>query len=410
MKAIKEGQARTRAMLLKRSPNNPTLFLSSLVLLLAYVVFLAGSSSHEDISCSSTGAGQDQEGCSVEPLGTLSGTLQGIPLPTIQVSNLSNVLESCCALLCLPPCDPLTNSVLHRVKQVFLEDSVVFIGSLSNSTSVSSDIEWDSRTRWDETTKVVFYEKTVLDRTCLLSPPRSRFKATPYTGQVIPELLVQFINEKCGTLRTITGALSAAGLFHSFIMSNLYSPEDMNIECPRLSHIPDQETFFQEFLFRSRPVVIENGAANWPAMEKWTMQYLRGLYGSKKIHIKLTEDGEFEGVGSATLWEGYHDNWIPEAVRSQLQYPDLVVVRPASVEMTFSRFLDFIASRNRTHSAYLEYSSIPSHLPLLEQDVKEMPFLNGLLSRSHLNIWLSDGNTLGKLHFDPFDNFLCQVS
>ena len=398
-------------VLLKRRPH-PTLRLSFPAFLLASILFLAGSSTHhssEDISCSTGPAGSSQGSCNVEPpLDTLTAAL-GVPLPTIQVSNLSDVLESHCALLCLPPCDPSTKSVLRQVKQVFLEDSIVFIGTLSNSTSVSIDIEWDASTWRDETTKVVFYDKTVLDRTCLLSPPRSRFKAMPYTGQVIPELLVQFVNEKCGTYRTISGALNVAGLFHSFIMTNLYHPEDMDVECPRLSHIPDQETFFQEFLFRSRPVVIENGAANWPAMEKWTMEYLRGLYGGKNIHIKLTEDGEFEGVESGTLWEGYRDNWIPESVRSQMQYPDLVVVRPATAEMTFSQFLDFITSRNRTHSAYLEYSSIPSHLPLLEQDIREMPFLKDLLSRRHLNIWLSDGNTLGKLHFDPFDNFLCQV-
>lgn len=33
-----------------------------------------------------------------------------------------------------------------------------------------------------------------------------------------------------------------------------------------------------------------------------------------------------------------------------------------------------------------------------------------VLKRRHLNIWLSNGNTLGKLHYDPFDNFLCQIS
>ncbi|XP_068735056.1 tRNA wybutosine-synthesizing protein 5-like isoform X2 [Montipora capricornis] len=49
-------------------------------------------------------------------------------------------------------------------------------------------------------------------------------------------------------------------------------------------------------------------------------------------------------------------------------------------------------------------------LPELEQDIKEMPFIFGELKRRHLNIWLSNGNTLGKLHFDPFDNFLCQIS
>lgn len=376
--------------------------------LLSSVVILAGSSTHhssEDVLCTAA-----EHSCSAKPLdtGTLSAGLS-VPLPTIHLSNLSNVLELQCALLCLPPCNSLTTSTLYQVKQVFLEDSEVFIGLLSNSTSVLSDVVWKTPSQEKEVAKVIFYDKTVLDRTCMLYPPRTNFKATPYTGQVIPELLVQFLNEKCSTHRTVAGGLNAAGLFHSYVMDNLYRLADMNVECPRLSHIPNQETFFQQFLFRSRPVILENGAANWPAMKKWTMEYLRGLYGEKKIHIKLTGDGEFEGVESGTLWEDYRDDWIPEKVRSQMQYPDLVVVRPASAEMPFSQFLDFIASGNRTFSAYLEYSSIPSHLPRLEEDTREMPFLNGLLSRKHLNIWLSDGNTLGKLHFDPFDNFLCQV-
>ncbi|XP_022083577.1 jmjC domain-containing protein 7-like isoform X5 [Acanthaster planci] len=65
--------------------------------------------------------------------------------------------------------------------------------------------------------------------------------------------------------------------------------------------------------------------------------------------------------------------------------------------------------RRRLASAYLEYSSIPDYLPELEEDIPEFPFAQDLLTRRHLNIWLGDGNTLGKLHFDPFDNFLCQI-
>lgn len=373
--------------------------------LLSSVVLLTASISSDDTLSTRTSS-LLQRSCSAQrPLDTLT-----IPLPTIHLSDLSSILESQCALLCVPPCSHLVHSALNKVKQVFLEDSDVFIGLLSNSTSASSDINWKTPTwKENEADNVVFYDKTVLDRTCLLSPPRTNFKASPYTGQVIPELVVQFLNEKCGTHRTVTGGLNAAGLFHSYIMDNLYRLEEMNMECPRLSHLPDQETFFQQFLFRSKPVILEKGVENWQAMKKWTVEYLKGLYGEKKIHIKLTEDGEFEGVESGTLWEGYRDDRIPETVRSQMLHPDLVVVRPASAEMTFSQFLDFITSSNRTYSAYLEYSSIPSHLPRLEEDISEMPFLNGLLDRQHLNVWLSDGNTLGKLHFDPFDNFLCQV-
>lgn len=340
-------------------------------------------------------------------------------LPTVQLSvNLSEVLESQCALLCVPPCDPITTATLLRVNEVFRHDSSVFVGTLTDS-SATSDITWKHGTfthhhnnnrNNSNNSKIAFYEQLPRDRTCLMSPPTPSPKAALYTGQAIPELLVQFLNEKCQTHRTITGALTAAGIFHSFVMDNLYRLDAAEVQCPRLSRIPDRETFFQQFLFRSRPVVLENAAGSWPAMRKWTTEHLRGLYGRKRVHVKLTPDGEFEGVESASLWRDYRNDWIPESVRSQLSHPDLVVVRPASVEITFSQFLDYIASSNRSFSAYLEYSSIPFHLPLLEEDVREMPFLEGFLERRHLNIWLSDGNTLGKLHFDPFDNFLCQIS
>jgi jumonji domain-containing protein 7 len=90
-----------------------------------------------------------------------------------------------------------------------------------------------------------------------------------------------------------------------------------------------------------------------------------------------------------------------------------VVVRPATLNMKFSELVDLIENVSdravKNVSAYLEYSSIPDHLPDLEDDIEEMPFINDVLKREHLNIWFSDGNTLGKLHFDQFDNFLCQV-
>ena len=332
------------------------------------------------------------------------GEVKTEQLPGISQGNLSEVLQTACALLCIPPCQQATESILLQVNEIFKEDSNIFVGTLAVEGSVN--VTW--KQAQSRNTELAFYSSHPKDRTCLLSPPKSTFKAESYTGPVRVSIITQFLNEKCNAYRTVTGNLSGAGLFHSHVMSHLYSPEEMNTSCPRIG-VPDQQTFFQQYLFRSRPVVIEGGAKDWPAMSKWTMSYLKELYGSLKIHIKLTEDGNFEGAEKASLWNGYREDWIPEKVRLQLPFPDLVVVRPATSEMGFSEFLDYIVSENRTYSAYLEYSSIPSYLPLLENDIQEMPFVIGLLKRRHLNIWLSDGNTLGKLHFDPFDNFLCQV-
>ncbi|XP_022083576.1 jmjC domain-containing protein 7-like isoform X4 [Acanthaster planci] len=143
------------------------------------------------------------------------------------------------------------------------------------------------------------------------------------------------------------------------------------------------------------------------------MEFLREHYSDKEVHIKLAPDGLFEGIDSSSNWEDYGTFKIPATVLDKLPFPDLVVVRPATMNLKFAEFLDMIS--NVSHkakpraSAYLEYSSIPDYLPELEEDIPEFPFAQDLLTRRHLNIWLGDGNTLGKLHFDPFDNFLCQI-
>ncbi len=45
----------------------------------------------------------------------------------------------------------------------------------------------------------------------------------------------------------------------------------------------------------------------------------------------------------------------------------------------------------------------------LESDIEEFQFAKKILNLQLLNFWLSDGNTLGKLHMDQYDNLLCQV-
>ncbi len=364
-------------------------------------------------------------------------------LHRISLASLGGVLEHSCALLAIPPYysnSVQTVALFTQLTVIFKDDPNVFIGLLvphnleqnftANSgastttkftnASLIDEIAWkpaylqqvdQMKAQMDKPgPKLAFYQREPRDRTCLMMPPKTKFQAEPYSGRLIVEMLVQFVNEKCDAFRTPKGTLTAAGLFHEHIMKHLYIPKEMSEDCKRIK-MPQTASFFQEYFFRSRPVVIEDAVKDWPALIKWTPDYLRSLYGEKAIHIKLTEDGNFEGVESAKDWAGYRDDWIPESVKKQLPFPDLVVVRPATTEIKFSDFLDFISTRNDSmYSAYLEYSSIPYYMPQLEKDIFELPFLKGLLERRHLNMWLSDGNTLGKLHFDPYDNFLCQVS
>ena len=326
----------------------------------------------------------------------------------LAVDEVADHVHDSCVLLAVPPLSSRAQSVLYEAREVFRNDSGVLVAHLRGS---DSDIHWTTGTPPKTVPLLAFYARRRKERSCLLLPPEGEFLAEPYTGPLSLETIVQFINEKCGTFRTPSGGLTDEGLMHQHIMQSLYHlPSRFFGKCSRLRTAPSNLDFFRDFALRSRPVVIENAVRDWPAFKKWSHSYLWERYGNRTVHVKLTPDGVFEGVENAKLWADYRDNWIPEAVRSQLPYPDLVVVRPATSEMNFGEFLDFIGSGNKSFSAYLEYSSIPHYMPSLQQDMFELSFVEGELELRHLNMWLSDGNTLGKLHFDPYDNLLCQAS
>lgn len=301
--------------------------------------------------------------------------------------------------------------IVDQLKEIFKDEPKVEIIQVDNTQLISSQ-------SFPSSFAFTVYPKQFKDRTCLILPPASdtsNIAKKSYTGSLVLSLLVQFVNENCFTFRTVSGGISAAGLLEKSIMGNLFHLQSTDTtttsKCTKVSNNISKEEFFWEYLSRSRPVIIEGGVNNWTALSKWTSEYLRQQYQHKQVHVKLTERGEFEGVESAHLWPGFSEDSIPAEVHRQLPFPDLVVVRPATAEMTFSEFIDLVTiGMNRSRvSAYLEYSSIPGYMPELEADIIE-PFSGwGLLERRHLNMWLSDGNTLGKLHFDPFDNFLCQV-
>ena len=323
---------------------------------------------------------------------------------------------------------------------------------------------------------IVVYPKRKTDRTCLMSNLGQTYPpAEIFTGVVTLQNVVDFINIKCNVYKKAQGGLSVEGLHREEILRTLYhvgdhtdvssfdvfavgmsdsqlcssescqennlksmeskqltgskksnkyrqqcSSEDCNNlnseikmhTCEKIP-MPSRNEFFHKYLKISKPVIITGALDNWQALSKWTNKFFRENYGNRKVHIKLTPDGEFEGVESATLFENFDDFKIPATVLKQLPYPDLVVVRPAVANMNLSEFIDIIeqvSNGSRTgFSAYLEYSSIADILPELEADIEEMPLFENMLQLEHTNIWLSDGNTLGKLHFDPFDNFLCQV-
>jgi len=347
-------------------------------------------------------------------------------LDEYSLSTITTEVRDRCILVGLRPAkNPGLDSILRRLSEAFKNETGVSVGLLKQADV--SLISWQNSKSGDliEGRDVAFFPRKITDRTCLLRPSWEKPPmAQQYLGSRTVEELLSFLNTKCATFRQLDGRLSPAGLARERILESLYRvPKSMDLSqdsrsgpiniasaCKRIP-LPSKEEFFHEYFFRSKPVVITGALKDWPAMKKWTNEFLTKRFGTKMVRVAFAPYGEYEGCEKAHNFDNFKEFKLPDAIKSQLSFPDLVVVRPAFLEISFSDFMEILQSSNNSDvSAYLEYSSIPSLLPELQQDINEMPFVLDELKRRHLNIWLSNGNTLGKLHFDPFDNFLCQIS
>lgn len=53
----------------------------------------------------------------------------------------------------------------------------------------------------------------------------------------------------------------------------------------------DPVTFLREYVAPNKPLIIRGGVRHWPALQKWTREYLTDLAGSKEISVDVTPNG-----------------------------------------------------------------------------------------------------------------------
>ncbi|EDQ84488.1 uncharacterized protein MONBRDRAFT_12766 [Monosiga brevicollis MX1] len=251
-------------------------------------------------------------------------------------------------------------------------------------------------------------------QSCLGAPPsRPPPVAFPHAlnAAALPQFL-ELVNAACGTFLAPDGGLTALGRAVKDQQARLFYPARHAEACPELDAASlDSARFWRDYILPARPVILRGLLADSVAMTKWSNEYLRQTFGTQAVHVKFAPLGQFEGIEDAGLWNARPER-IPAAVRAQLAHPELVVVRPAHRDMALRHFLDFVETArvvNRTATAYLEYTEMAAHFPALLPDLPPLPITAELPLR-HQNLWLSDGHTRGKMHFDPFENILAMVS
>jgi len=152
----------------------------------------------------------------------------------------------------------------------------------------------------------------------------------------------------------------------------------------------------------------------------WNKEYFLNRFGDQKLHVKLGKNGIFEGPEKREKWSDHKENELPTFIADQLDFPDLVMERPGAVDLTVREILKMF--QNVTHdpknpddswiSAYIEYTPMSNIFEDLKKEISEPGFEKDFFTQlelKHSNIWIGDGQTLGKLHFDEYENALAMV-
>jgi hypothetical protein len=122
--------------------------------------------------------------------------------------------------------------------------------------------------------------------------------------------------------------------------------------------------------------------------------------------VSVSEHGRFDGPEAGDKW----------GLSSDVD----VLVRPPATTMRFRDFLHLVKSSSTRETFYLEYLALNQYLG--KQFLDLIPFPKSLHSSNdgrdgvnmleHLvtNLWIGSKPTISPLHYDDYENFLCQIA
>ncbi|XP_052502519.1 cytosolic phospholipase A2 beta [Budorcas taxicolor] len=161
---------------------------------------------------------------------------------------------------------------------------------------------------------------------------------------------------------------------------------------PHLDEPPSPLHFYRDWVCPNRPCIIRNALQHWPALQKWSLPYLRATVGSTEVSVAVTPDG------------------YADAVRGDR------FVMPAERRLPLSHVLDVLEGRAQ-HPGVLyvqkQCSNLPTELPQLLPDVEpHVPWASEALGKmpDAVNFWLGEAAAVTSLHKDHYENLYCVVS
>merc|ERR1712071_698360 len=70
----------------------------------------------------------------------------------------------------------------------------------------------------------------------------------------------------------------------------------LTTDVPVLDSLPEPVEFYRKYVAANRPVIIKNAISNWPAIQKWNINFFREQFGSRKVTATVTPNGYADAV------------------------------------------------------------------------------------------------------------------
>lgn len=141
------------------------------------------------------------------------------------------------------------------------------------------------------------------------------------------------------------------------------------------------EAFLDLYYAPGRPVVIEGEMADWPALTRWTPDYLKRTIGDARIEYQ---------AGRAANPDFEIDAYSHKQV------------------MPFDAYIDLIESGSG-NDAYITANNSAANRKALKPLERDLRYLDKYLTRAHGMIWIGPAGTFTPLHFDLSNNLIAQV-
>nr|XP_020477059.1 jmjC domain-containing protein 7-like isoform X2 [Monopterus albus] len=123
----------------------------------------------------------------------------------------------------------------------------------------------------------------------------------------------------------------------------------LNQSVPYLEEPPDPLEFYRDWICPNKPCIIRNAFSHWPALSRWTPEYLREKVGSKVISVAVTPNGYADAVAGDRF------------------------VMPEERRMSFSSVLDIMEGKVEKHGVFYvqkQCSNLLQELPELTDDLE----------------------------------------